>query len=101
MICVCAGRSEEHISLIESYLQTSCLFRDYVNTEEDPVFSEVIELDLSSVVPSLSGPKRPQDRIPVTDMKEDFSLCLRNKVVRWNKVIVDIFLYYNEIVFTI
>ena len=41
---------------------------------------QVLELDLSTVVPSLSGPKRPHDRVAVTDMKSDFLQCLQNKV---------------------
>ena len=56
------------------------MFRDFRNTSEDPTFSEVVELDLSSVVPSLSGPKRPHDRVPVAEMKQDFQMCLDNKV---------------------
>ena len=41
---------------------------------------QVFELDLSTVVASMSGPKRPHDRVPVADMKEDFQKCLDNKV---------------------
>ena len=41
---------------------------------------QVLELDLSTVVPSLSGPKRPHDRVSVSDMKNDFKQCLQNKV---------------------
>lgn len=41
---------------------------------------QVVELDLSTVVPCCSGPKRPQDRIPVSDMKKDFEVCLEAKV---------------------
>lgn len=44
------------------------------------LFSQVITLDLSTVVSSLSGPKRPHDRVSVSQMKEDFSACLTNKV---------------------
>ena len=42
---------------------------------------QVFELDLSAVVPSLSGPKRPHDRVAVSDMKADFQQCLQNKVL--------------------
>ena len=42
--------------------------------------AQVVELDLSTVVPSLSGPKRPHDRVPVADMKTDFQSCLTSKV---------------------
>merc|ERR1712172_398540 len=51
-------------------------FRDFNNESEDPVFSEVHHLDLATVVPSLSGPKRPHDRVPSAEMKEDFRACL-------------------------
>lgn len=44
--------------------------------------SQVVELDLSTVVPCCSGPKRPQDRIPVSDMKTDFESCLGAKVAK-------------------
>lgn len=44
------------------------------------IILQVVELDLGSVVPSLSGPKRPHDRVPVSDMKTDFKSCLTNKV---------------------
>lgn len=54
--------------------------RNYNDPSEDPVFSEVITLDLATVVSSVSGPKRPHDRVPVDDMKNDFNQCLTNKV---------------------
>ncbi|GFS21117.1 aconitate hydratase [Elysia marginata] len=74
------GRDEAKISLIEQYLRANNLFRDYSDASQDPVFSEVVELDLSTVVPCCSGPKRPHDRVSVVDMKSDFSQCLNNKV---------------------
>ncbi|CAL1538233.1 unnamed protein product [Lymnaea stagnalis] len=74
------GRDEKKIEIIEKYLKASHLFRDYMNNNEDPAFSEVVELDLSTVVPCCSGPKRPHDKVPVTEMKEDFNKCLTNKV---------------------
>lgn len=46
----------------------------------DPVFSDVIELDLASVVPSLAGPKRPQDRVELTNMKESFNSIIRTPI---------------------
>ncbi|CAH2064727.1 unnamed protein product, partial [Iphiclides podalirius] len=74
------NRSEEKIRLIEEYLRATKQFRDYTNTDQDPVFSEVVELDLATVVTSVSGPKRPQDRVSVSVMKKDFRDCLVNKV---------------------
>ncbi|XP_068627403.1 cytoplasmic aconitate hydratase-like [Battus philenor] len=74
------NRSEEKIKIIEAYLRATKQFRDYNNPEEDPIFSEVVELDLSTVVTSVSGPKRPQDRVSVSVMKKDFQECLTNKI---------------------
>merc|ERR1719427_1543827 len=51
-----------------------------MNTDEDPVFSQVVELDLGTVVPSCSGPKRPHDRVPVSGLQEEFRTCLTHKV---------------------
>lgn len=74
------GRDEKKIALIERYLKAVRMFRDYSDCKQDPVYTNVVELDLGSVVPSMSGPKRPHDRVPVEDMKADFRLCLTNKV---------------------
>ncbi|CAK1547921.1 unnamed protein product [Leptosia nina] len=74
------NRSEEKINIIKQYLKATKQFRDYNNTDQDPVFSEVVELDLSTVVTSVSGPKRPQDRVSVSNMKKDFGECLTNKI---------------------
>nr|QIE05299.1 aconitase ACO1 [Halichondria panicea] len=74
------ARDEVKIGYIEAYLRAAGLFRDYTDPSTDPVFSEWAELDLGGVVPSLSGPKRPHDRVSVTDMKQDFQSCLDNKV---------------------
>ncbi|XP_050400108.1 cytoplasmic aconitate hydratase [Patella vulgata] len=74
------GRETEQLNIIENYLKTNKMFRNYSNSEEDPVFTKVIELDLGSVVPCCSGPKRPHDKVPVTEMKSDFQTCLNNKV---------------------
>ncbi|PZC72641.1 hypothetical protein B5X24_HaOG210771 [Helicoverpa armigera] len=73
------NRSDDKIAIIEAYLRATKQFRDYTNPEQDPVFSEVVELDLSTVVTSVSGPKRPQDRVSVSVMKKDFQECLTNK----------------------
>lgn len=74
------NRSQEKIAIIEAYLRATKQFRDYNNPDQDPIFSEVVELDLSTVVTSVSGPKRPQDRVSVSVMKKDFQECLTNKV---------------------
>ncbi|KAJ2941864.1 hypothetical protein O0L34_g10678 [Tuta absoluta] len=74
------NRSQEKIDVIKKYLQAVKQFRNYNDAKQDPIFSEVVELDLSTVVTSVSGPKRPQDRVSVSDMKKDFNECLTNKV---------------------
>ncbi|XP_066524578.1 iron-responsive element-binding protein 2 [Hoplias malabaricus] len=72
--------SEEKLEVLEIYLKAVKLFRSYDDQTEDPHYSEVIEINLSSIVPCVSGPKRPQDRVPVNCMKEDFLNCLNEKV---------------------
>ena len=74
------GRPERKIAFIEAYLKAQNLFRDYSDESTDPTFSDTLELDLSTVVPCLSGPKRPHDYIPLSDMKSDFKKCLTNSV---------------------
>jgi aconitate hydratase len=69
------GRDEELISLVEQYYKAQGLFR--TDETPDPVFSETLELDLSVVVPTLAGPKRPQDRVELTAMKKSFNEVLR------------------------
>ncbi|XP_068164126.1 cytoplasmic aconitate hydratase [Antennarius striatus] len=73
------GREAEQLSYISRYLKAVSMFRDYNDMDQDPEFTLVVELDLSTVVPCCSGPKRPQDRIPVSDMKRDFESCLGAK----------------------
>ncbi|XP_031345922.1 cytoplasmic aconitate hydratase-like isoform X2 [Photinus pyralis] len=73
------NRSNQQIEMIKTYLSATGQLRDYESGEE-PVFSESVSLDLATVVSSVSGPKRPNDRVSVTDMKVDFANCLRNKV---------------------
>jgi aconitate hydratase len=68
------GRSEEVIERAEAYLRAQGLFHDE-NTIE-PEYTDTLELDLGSVVPSLAGPKRPQDRVPLDEMKETFENAL-------------------------
>ncbi|MDR1824221.1 MAG: aconitate hydratase AcnA [Bifidobacteriaceae bacterium] len=64
------GRSEEQVALIEAYAKEQGLWLDpHAPGYQEPVFSEYMELDLSTVVPSIAGPKRPQDRIPLAEAK--------------------------------
>ncbi|KAL1122679.1 hypothetical protein AAG570_003006 [Ranatra chinensis] len=74
------NRDSVKIDAIHAYLKAVGMLRDYNNEEQDPVFTKVVTLDLASVVSSLSGPKRPHDRVSVTDMKNDFLQCLNNKI---------------------
>lgn len=64
------GRKDEQIALVEAYLKANDMF--YTSEAEEPVYTNVIELDLSTVETSLAGPKRPQDRIDLDDMQEAF-----------------------------
>jgi len=70
------GRSEEQVALVEAYAKEQGLWLDADSPE--PVFSEYLELDLSTVVPSIAGPKRPQDRIELTSAKQQFLHDLPN-----------------------
>ncbi|MBU5355935.1 aconitate hydratase AcnA [Paenibacillus barcinonensis] len=72
------GRSDEQVDLVEAYYKAQGMFRTADTV--DPEFTDVIELDLGSVVPSLAGPKRPQDRIELTQMKESFNSIIRTPV---------------------
>jgi len=67
------GRSEQQVALVEAYSKEQGLWHD---ASVEPAFSEYLELDLSTVVPSIAGPKRPQDRISLTDAKQSFQLAL-------------------------
>ncbi|MGF1583114.1 MAG: aconitate hydratase AcnA [Gemmataceae bacterium] len=68
------GRSAEHVARVEAYAKAQGLFRT-VETP-DAVYTDTLELDLGTVVPSLAGPKRPQDRVPLADIKSSFEQAL-------------------------
>jgi aconitate hydratase len=74
------GRSDEQVALVEAYCKKQGLFR--TDATVDPVFTDMLELDLSTVVPSLAGPKRPQDRIALTDSKRAYGEALRAELAR-------------------
>jgi aconitate hydratase len=63
------GRSDEQVELVEAYCREQWLFHD---PEEEPTYSQIVELDLGDVEPSLAGPRRPQDRVPLRDAKPSF-----------------------------
>ena len=68
------GRDPDLIQLVETYAKEQGMFRSDVSP--DPMFTDTLELDLGSVVPSLAGPRRPQDRIPLTGSKKAFAEAL-------------------------
>ncbi|RLQ92188.1 aconitate hydratase AcnA [Planomicrobium sp. Y74] len=64
------GRENDHIEVVEAYLKANDMFFD---ADKDPIYTDTVELDLSTVMPNLSGPKRPQDLIPLSEMKTEFN----------------------------
>jgi aconitate hydratase len=63
------GRPEERVAVVEAYCKENLLWHDET---VEPEYSQIVELDLASVEPSLAGPRRPQDRVPLTESKESF-----------------------------
>ena len=70
------GRSEENIALVEAYAKAQGLW--IVEGAADPIFTDTLELDLSTVVASLAGPKRPQDRVSLPDVDDVFNADMAN-----------------------
>ena len=68
------GRDEEQIALVEAYAKAQGLFR--VESSPDPEYTDTLELDLSTVVPSVAGPRRPQDRVALSEANEGFARAL-------------------------
>src|ERR671932_258554 len=73
-----SGRDPERIALVEAYARAQGLWHD--EDSEEPTYSETLELDLGDVVPSLAGPKRPQDRVSLTESKASFRMALEDVV---------------------
>jgi aconitate hydratase len=73
-----SGRARERIELVEAYAREQGMWHD--EHSEEPTFSDLIELDLGEVVPSIAGPKRPQDRVSLTDAKQAFGESLKGLV---------------------
>ncbi|MHA6689203.1 aconitate hydratase AcnA [Devosia sp. A449] len=69
-----SGRADARVALVEAYSKAQGMFRDA--SSPDPVFTSTLELDLTTVVPSISGPKRPQDRIALDNAKQAFAAAL-------------------------
>jgi aconitate hydratase len=72
------GREEDQIALVEAYYKAQGMFR--TDDTPDPTFTDIVELDMSAIVPSLAGPKRPQDRVELTSMKEAFHDIVRTPI---------------------
>ncbi|MDN5779112.1 MAG: aconitate hydratase, partial [Humibacillus sp.] len=75
------GRSAEQVALVETYAKEQGMWLHAGPDQPEARYSEYLELDLSTVVPSIAGPKRPQDRISLTESKEQFRNDLKNYVV--------------------
>ncbi|MCP9488243.1 MAG: aconitate hydratase [Solirubrobacteraceae bacterium MAG38_C4-C5] len=73
-----SGRPKEQVDLVEAYAKEQGLWHDA--DSEEPTYSDTIELDLTEVVPSLAGPKRPQDRVSLSESKESFRAALADLV---------------------
>jgi aconitate hydratase len=71
------GRSKEQLALVEAYAKANGLWHD---PDAEPRYSEKLELDLATVVPSIAGPKRPQDRVQLSDAKQSFRASLTDYV---------------------
>src|SRR4051794_20667376 len=67
------GRDEQQVALVEAYAKEQGLWHD---PQAEPAYSETIELDLSTIVPSIAGPKRPQDRVSLSSAKDSFREAL-------------------------
>ncbi|XP_040986200.1 aconitate hydratase, cytoplasmic-like [Juglans microcarpa x Juglans regia] len=74
------GRSDETVSMIESYLRANKMFVDYNEPQQERVYTSYLQLDLADVEPCVSGPKRPHDRVPLKEMKADWHACLDKQV---------------------
>jgi aconitate hydratase len=77
-----SGRPPERVELVEAYCREQGLFHD--EDSEDAVYSDTLELDLGDVEPSLAGPKRPQDRVALSDAATDFRAALTDLVDDWD-----------------
>jgi aconitate hydratase len=80
------GRSEKRIALVEAYCKENLLWNE---PDQHPTYSQVVELDLSSVEPSLAGPRRPQDRVPLAEAKKSFAEALGSFGVEYDDATYD------------
>ena len=83
-----SGRDPEHVKLVEAYAKAQGMFR--IESTPDPVFSDTLELDLSTVQPSLAGPRRPQDRVPLSKAKAGFQEALPSLLTKQAKPVASV-----------
>jgi aconitate hydratase len=82
------GRDPEHVNLVEAYAKAQGLFR--TQSTPDPTFSDKLELDLATVEPSLAGPRRPQDRVPLSKSKQAFEQALPTMLAKQAKNVTSV-----------
>jgi aconitate hydratase len=78
-----SGRENDRVALVEAYAKAQGMYR--TSSDADPVFTDTLELDLSTVVPSISGPKRPQDRVVLAEAKQKFAGALAGEFGKSDK----------------
>src|SRR6202008_4912969 len=71
------GRPSAQSALVAAYAKAQGMYR--TKSTPDPIFTDVLKLELSQVEPSLSGPKRPQDRVPLKDVKSSFTMSMEKE----------------------
>jgi len=71
------GRSKEQVEIVDAYARAQSLWRE--DSGPDPEFDDTLDIDLDAVVPSIAGPRRPQDRIPITQSKPAFASALKER----------------------
>ena len=94
-----SGRDEQHVKLVEAYTKEQGLFR--TDATPDPVFTDTVELDLGTVEPSLAGPKRPQDRVPLSRAKEMYTTAVTAEIGRAGSPTSDAEVAYKDQKFTL
>ncbi len=88
------GRSVEHVALVETYAKAQGLFR--TDETPDPQYTDVLQLDLSTVEPSLAGPRRPQDRVTLGDVKRSFGAAMEEWTAARDKANNAVARFQNE-----
>ena len=71
------GRDKQQLALVDAYARAQGLWRN--NSSPEPEFDDTLDIDLDAVVPSIAGPRRPQDRIPLTESKQSFTASLKER----------------------